>query len=87
MSLPAQTFTGVTQAAFDRMAAEVQKDFGIAITGPNGQASASGFMLSWNYDAVGKVLVLQCLKKPWIVPVGTVQSRIAKMVQQEESAV
>ena len=87
MSLPVQTFMGITQQVFDNMAAEVKKDFGIAVAGSAGQASASGFTLCWSYDSASQSLTIQCLKKPWLVPSGTVQSRILKMVQQEESAV
>jgi hypothetical protein len=80
MSLPAQTFTGITQVKFDAITAAVKAKIGITITADDGQDAADGFTISWTYSPDSETLIIQVLDKPWWAPDGTVQSQISNLI-------
>ena len=77
---PAQTFTGVTQDQFNSLL-EKAAAAGIAISGNSGSASQQGITISWNFDLAAQTLTLECTGKPFIVPCGTINSKIHDLVE------
>jgi hypothetical protein len=47
-----------------------------------GEDSKSGFRLAWSYDPSAQTLEIQCLDKPFIVPCGVVNGRIAGLAEK-----
>ena len=76
MACDALNFSGVDESKWTCGKNLVQSEYGITINSDQGQASAKGFTLSWNYNAGQQTLELQCTDKPWWAPCGTVNGRI-----------
>jgi hypothetical protein len=82
MALPAQNFQNITPNRFAALAVMVQQKIGIAVSGNSGTATYKDYTLTWSYDPVTKMLMLQCLKKPLLIPVEIVQSKIRSWVDE-----
>jgi hypothetical protein len=78
-SCPAQTFSGITPARFQCLAAQAATR-NIPITGNSGSATAEGITVSWNFDPASQTLTLQCTSAPLLVPCGMVNSRLHDLV-------
>jgi hypothetical protein len=76
---PAQTFTAVTQDQFDSLLQKAAAA-GIPISGNSGSASQQGITISWNFDPVAQTLMLECTGKPFLIPCGTINSKIHDLV-------
>ena len=85
MACDPQTFDDIGPDAWALMQSEVQRQLGIGITTPSGQAADKGFTIGWNYDAGGRTLTITCLDKPFFVPCGVINGQIAKLVDQARS--
>jgi hypothetical protein len=74
-----QTFTGITQDQFNSL---IQKAVaaGIQISGNSGSAEQSGVTIAWDFDPTAQTLTLHCTGKPFIVPCGTVNSKMHDLV-------
>jgi hypothetical protein len=59
---------------------------GLSLSGNAGQASKQGFTVSWSYDPVAKVLEIQCLSAPFLVPCSTINGKIHDLVESVTSA-
>jgi hypothetical protein len=79
MSCAKQTFTGLTPDQFAALAAKANAS-GLALSGNVGQASKSGFKVTWNYDPTAEVLEIQCVSAPFLVPCSTINGRIHDLV-------
>jgi len=76
-----QRFPNVTEQRF----AVLQRralDFGLTLKTESGTTSQRGFTVYWKYDPAGKALEIQCLNKPFLVPWGAVDKKIATWVDQ-----
>ncbi len=74
------TYSGVGDAEWESVKEAVGRSYGIHIDAPRGKAASHGFTLKWELD--GETLRIQCLKKPFFVPCGKVNSRIQQLAEQ-----
>ena len=72
----ALTFSGVDGSKWTCAKDLVQREYGIRIGSDQGQASAKGFTLNWNYNAGQQTLRIQCTDSPWFAPCGLISGRI-----------
>jgi len=80
MSLPSQTFSQVTPMVFQKLAASLEADYGLKISGFKGSLMHAGFQLDYDYTPETQVLILTCVKKPFLIPASTVQHGIVEHV-------
>ncbi len=85
MSLPAQTFDGITQEIFNTLASKLKAAYGLQLDNQSGVVNHSGFELSYVYYPNMQRLILQCLKKPFIIPQSAVLNGIADYVVEAKS--
>ena len=76
-----QTFTGVSQDQFDCLAKQAVAN-GLPISGNGGEATKSGFTISWKYDPTSQILEIECLSAPFLVPCSIVNGKIHDLVDQ-----
>jgi len=69
-------YAGVDSSKWECAKEVVKREYGIGIDSDQGEASERGFTLRWSYDANAQELEIQCTKKPFLVPCGTVNGRI-----------
>ena len=62
----AQRFEGVGAAVFACLQAK-GATAGVPITGAQGQATARGVTMRWDFDADSEVLVIECTDKPFFM--------------------
>ncbi len=74
-----RTYDDFSPEAFGRLAAKAA-EHGVTIEGASGNASKSGFDISWNYAPVARKLVLHCTDKPFFIGCSTVNGRMDEMV-------
>jgi hypothetical protein len=70
------TYPGVDKATWARVRDQISDDYGISIESDRGEASSRGFTIAWAYDEGEETLTVRCVKKPFLVPCGTVNKRI-----------
>jgi hypothetical protein len=70
------TYSGVDASKWACAKDVVSREYGIRIASDHGEASERGFTLKWTYDAAERTLLIQCSKKPFLVPCGIVNNRI-----------
>jgi hypothetical protein len=75
----AQLFENITNEQFTCILGKAQAA-GINITGNAGTASADGITIVWNFDSAAQTLSIQCTAAPFLVPCGTINSRIHDIV-------
>jgi hypothetical protein len=75
-------YEGVDAAKWAQAQTTISREYGIEIDSEQGEQSKSGFTLSWTYDAAAQTLAIQCVDKPFLIPCGVVNSRIAGLAQQ-----
>ncbi len=80
MSCAKQTFSQVTQAQFDCLLKKAAES-GLPLNGASGEASKSGFTVSWAYNATTLTLEIQCLSAPFLVPCSTINGKIHDLVE------
>jgi hypothetical protein len=80
MSCAKQTFTGLSPDQFTALGAKATAS-GLNLSGNSGQASKDGFTVTWSYDPAGRVLEIQCVSAPFLVPCSTINGRIHDMVE------
>lgn len=78
---PSLTFNNVTPDHFAAIAAEVEKETGMQVSGNSGTTSEHGFTVTWDYNPETQDLTMQCTEKPWIIPTSVVQHKITEIVQ------
>jgi hypothetical protein len=76
----AQTFSGITQEHFDRLAQKAQSALAITISGDAGSASRDGITIAWDYDRASQTLTIQCTEKPFFPTCGMIASQIQSLV-------
>jgi len=76
---PELRYSNVSAAAWQRCKAAVSQY--VQIGTDQGEASARGVTIRWNYDAARQALSLQCLSKPFIVSCGYVNEQLGKAVK------
>ncbi len=79
-----QGFSGVTSAHFGAFIqkAEALGMPGLAGKGPQGQASAGGFTIVWNFDEATSTLKVQCTETPMLLPCAMINSKIRETVAE-----
>jgi hypothetical protein len=81
MSCDQQTFSQVSQSAFDCLKQKALA-IGITIDSDQGQSSKNGITVAWKFDPDTQTLELVCTEKPFIIPCGTINSKIREVVDQ-----
>lgn len=81
MSCDKQTFFQFSLSAFDCLKQKALA-IGVTIDSDQGQSSKDGVTIAWNFNAETQTLELQCTEKPFIIPCGTVNGRIRKVVDE-----
>jgi hypothetical protein len=84
MSCAKQTFTGLTPDQFTALTAKAVAS-GLSLSGNAGQASKDGFTVSWTYDPIARVLEIQCLSAPFLVPCSSINGKIHDLVESVTS--
>jgi len=77
----AQTFNNVTAQQFACIAQRAQDETGLVLVGNNGEASAQGITIKWNFDPTSQVLTIECIDKPFLLPCGIISSTIQTLVE------
>jgi hypothetical protein len=76
-----QTFSNVTQSAWQSVKQTVAAKFGLQITTDFGNITADGFTVYWNYDAATEMLSIQCTDRPFFIPCSMINPEIHEMVE------
>ena len=84
MSCPAITVPSVDQALYDKLLAQATAA-GVKFDGT--KASIDGIELEWKYDAAAQVLTVTCLKKPFYMSCGEIQSKVAELIHEAQMGV
>ena len=74
------SYNNVTPTAWQCMIGAAAQ-YGVTITGPQGNATASGFSVAWNYDQDTQNLHVQCTDSPFWAPCATINSKLAAAVE------
>lgn len=85
MSLAPQSFSNITPAQFAAIAADVKTTVGVSLDGNTGTQSADGYTVEWAYDGESN-LVIDVLKKPFLIPESIVESHITQLVENARAA-
>ncbi len=72
----ALVFNNVNPQKFDCISKAVTAKVGIPVSGFTGTQSKDGFTVTWNYNAGGRTLTIQCLDSPLSAPCATINSKI-----------
>ena len=80
-TLPAQTFTSVTEEKFAALEQKAATAVGIAISGNEGEGEQHGIKIAWAYDPHTMQLTIQCVDHPWFVSESLIQSKITGLVE------
>ncbi len=75
MPLEPITFRNVQPGDWDKICRGLAAE-GVHIKAPIGTMERGGVQMRWAYDPGAQTLTVQCLKKPWIFPADTVQTRL-----------
>jgi hypothetical protein len=78
-SCAAQIFTNISSDQFACLVGKANAA-GIAISGNVGNASKDGITIQWSFDAGANTLTIQCTSSPFLVPCGTINSKIDELV-------
>jgi hypothetical protein len=79
MSCAKQTFTELSQDQFTALVSKAAAS-GLNLSGNAGQASKDGFTVTWTYDPAARMLEIQCVSAPFLVPCSTINGRIHDLV-------
>ena len=79
MSCPELNYSDVSTAAWQRCKAAVGQY--VQVNTDQGEASARGVTIKWNYAAAAQTLSLQCLSKPFFVSCDYVNGELDKAVK------
>lgn len=75
----AQVFTGVSPEKFACLQGKAAAQ-GIAMDGAQGSASKDGITVTWDYEAAGQTLTIQCTAAPFFLSCGAINSTIHNFV-------
>jgi hypothetical protein len=76
------SFSEITREKFNAVVTRVRAQApDVNLTGDQGTASGKGFTVQWSYAEPHQVLIVQCMKKPFIVPEAVVNSKIRDLVE------
>jgi hypothetical protein len=78
-SCATQSFTNVSSDQFACLVAKANAA-GIEISGNAGNASKDGITIQWKFDPGTNTLTIQCTSSPFLVPCGTINSKIHDLV-------
>ena len=76
----AQRFEGISVGVFGCLQAKGTAA-GVPIAGEQGQATAHGVTLRWNFDAALEVLVIECLDRPVFVSCSRITSTVTELIE------
>ena len=76
------TYSGVDASKWACARDMVSGEYGIRIESERGEATRRGFTLKWTYEADAQTLLIQCTSKPFLVPCGMVNDRIANLAER-----
>jgi hypothetical protein len=71
--------TGITPEKYQSLVATAKAQ-GLDLSGETGSTSYQGMDFTWNYDAAGACLTIQCTAKPIFVPCSMIESRIRALL-------
>ena len=80
MASSPMTFDGITRDKFQAIRARLRAQAHVEVVGDTGTATADGFTVTWTYTEAAQTLVIQCVKKPWLVPESMIESHIQDLV-------
>lgn len=80
MACTRQRFTGITPKVRDILV-RLCKAIDVDITGTAGVTEAKGYRFEYLYDPATSTLELQCLKKPFYAPCGSVEKKVRDLVE------
>jgi hypothetical protein len=75
-------YDGVDASKWAQAQETIGSEYGISVDSERGEQSKSGFTLKWIYDSAAQTLEIQCLDKPFLIPCGVVNNRIAALADQ-----
>ena len=78
-SCAAQVFSEFKADRFARLMAKAASE-GVAIEGPKGTFTHSGATVTWEYDEANQQLTVQCVKAPFLIGCGTINSNIHSLI-------
>ena len=81
--MDARTYNGISPQRFLEIAIEAKTQTGLRIEGHQGQATAHGITVEWDYNAATNVLILQCLAKPFFISNGLLNGKLDALVEGE----
>ncbi|HEX4320059.1 MAG TPA: hypothetical protein VHZ52_04100 [Acidobacteriaceae bacterium] len=71
--------TGITPEKYQSLVATAKAQ-GLDLSGQTGSTGYQGMDFTWNYDAAGQCLTIQCTGKPIFVPCSMIESRIRALL-------
>ena len=74
-------YSGVDASKWACAKDTIGREYGISVESESGEQSKSGFKLAWTYDPSAQTLEIQCRGKPFVVPCGVVNGRIAALAE------
>jgi hypothetical protein len=75
----------VTPEGYEILTAKARRA-GIPLSGNSGSAALFGIEVCWNYLAETQELTVQCLRTPFFMKQGEVESKIRSLVEQTATA-
>lgn len=72
-------FSNFTALQFDNLMAKARAE-GLALSGEAGEVEYKRITVKWLYNPEREELTLQCTKKPFIYPCGTVNDKLRELV-------
>jgi len=80
-----QQFSGITPAQYATLI-EKAKAAGIDISGNSGRAGKMGVEVEWNYSSDKQELVLTCLRAPFFMSPGAINTKLHALVSEALTA-
>jgi hypothetical protein len=75
----AQVFSNFSQDRFARLTARAAAE-GFSIEGVAGTFTQTGVTVTWAYDAASQSLTIQCIKAPFLLGCGSINSSIHNLI-------
>ena len=83
MACPEITIEGIDESLYGKL---MQSAVAGGAQFDGNAASIDGLSFDWNYDSAAQILHITCLKKPFFITCGTVESKIRVLVEQSKGA-
>ncbi len=74
------TFNGVTRSGWNAIK-HAASSYGIR-GGDSGSAASQGFSLAWRYDEAARILHIQCVDAPALIPCSEINARLRAELRQ-----